>query len=282
MKPVAALLPGERLHLQHGPIDLVIGVTGDRQTAFAAARDRFETVLDELVAELDLLRRPVSDAPMGAIGRCMFDATRHHTDGVVTPMAAVAGSVAQAVLSAMVAATPLARAYVNNGGDIALHLTGAATYRLAVAAPDGADLGRVEITASDPIRGIATSGQGGRSLSLGIADAVTVLARTAAQADVAATLIGNAVDLPGHHAIRRQRASDVQPDSDLRDHLVVTHVGQLTASEVDAALDRGQAVAQNMATAGLIHGAALFLRGAARVTGLPGTEISQGKILTHA
>ncbi len=116
---------------------------------------------------------------------------------------------------------------MNNGGDIALHLTGAETFRLAVAAPDGTDLGRIAIGAGDPVRGIATSGQGGRSLSLGIAEAVTVLARSAAEADVAATLIANAVDLPGHPAIRREKASDVQPDSDLREHLVVTRVGAL-------------------------------------------------------
>ena len=51
------------------------------------------------------------------------------------------------------------------------------------------------------MRGIATSGWRGRSFSLGIADAVTVLAATAAEADAAATVIANAVDLPGHPAI---------------------------------------------------------------------------------
>ena len=66
-----------------------------------------------------------------------------------------------------------------------------------------------------PARGIATSGRHGRSFSLGIADAVTVLARTASQADAAATVIANAVDLPGHPAIVRCPAQDLQPDSDL-------------------------------------------------------------------
>ncbi len=280
--PCAVILPGDRLHLQHGPIDLVIGVTGDRRAAFAAAQARFATILDELVTELALLRRLVGDAPLGAVAGMMHRAVLPHKDGIVTPMAAVAGSVAQAVLAAMVAAAPLSRAYVNNGGDIALHLTGTETFRLAVAAPDGTDLGRIAIGAGDPVRGIATSGQGGRSLSLGIAEAVTVLARSAAEADVAATLIANAVDLPGHPAIRREKASDVQPDSDLREHLVVTRVGALSTSERDAALDRGLAMAQNMAARGLIEGAALFLRGGSRVTGLPGTDISKGKTLTHA
>ncbi len=67
--PCAALLPGDRLHLQHGPIDLVIGVTGERRAAFAAAQTRFATILEELVTELALLRRPVGDAPLGAVAR---------------------------------------------------------------------------------------------------------------------------------------------------------------------------------------------------------------------
>ena len=84
------------------------------------------------------------------------------------------------------------------------------------------------IEADDPARGIATSGRHGRSFSLGIADAVTVLARTAAQADAAATIIANAVDLPGHPAILRCPAHDLQPDSDLGARLVTRDVGDLS------------------------------------------------------
>jgi ApbE superfamily uncharacterized protein (UPF0280 family) len=67
---------------------------------------------------------------------------------------------------------------------------------------------------------VATSGwrckgKGGRSFSFGIADAVTVLAGSAAAADAAATVIANAVDLPGHGAITRRPASAIDPDSDL-------------------------------------------------------------------
>ena len=65
------------------------------------------------------------------------------------------------------------------------------------------------------MRGIATSGWRGRSFSLGIADAVTVLADRAAAADAAATIIANAVDLPGHPAIVRVPACELAPDSDL-------------------------------------------------------------------
>lgn len=270
MMPQAAILPGGRLHLTHGPIDLVIGVDGDRARAFDAAEVRFATLLEELTAELSLLRRPVGRRPAGAIARAMHAAALPHADGTTTPMIAVAGSVAQAVLAAMVEEAEMTRAYVNNGGDIALHLSGEARFRVGLATPEGAGLGHVDVTSRDPVRGVATSGQGGRSLSLGIADAVTVLARNAAMADAAATRIANAVDLPGHAAILRVPASDIHDDSDLGETPVVRHVGLLSGADVAAALRRGQAVAAALRRAGLIDGAALFLRGRSAVAGMPG------------
>src|SRR4051812_35317460 len=59
--PVARMLPDRRrLHLQHGPIDLVIEAFGDPaevRRAYGQAWARFGAVLPELVAELPLLRR---------------------------------------------------------------------------------------------------------------------------------------------------------------------------------------------------------------------------------
>ena len=117
----------------------------------------------------------------------------------ITPMAAVAGAVAEEILGAMMDEARLDRAYVNNGGDIALHLADGEHFTVGLMdRPDQPGLMRNDHDrADDPTRGIATSGRHGRSFSLGIADAVTVLARTASQADAAATIIANAVDLPG-------------------------------------------------------------------------------------
>lgn len=268
MGAVARLLPdGERLHLQHGPIDLIIGAEGAREVAFVAARVRFETVLDELVAELPLLRRAVGDVPAGAVARRMVAAVRPHGAQFVTPMAAVAGAVAEEVLGAMVAAGPLSRAYVNNGGDIAFHLGSGQRFRMAVAGLDGAALGRIDMGFADGARGVATSGWGGRSFSLGIADAVTVLAASAAEADVAATMICNAVDLPGCAAVTRAPAVSLHPDSDLGSRLVTVSVGALSEAEVAAALARGVAVAEDICKGGLALSAALFLKGQARMVG---------------
>ena len=117
------------------------------------------------------------------------------------------------------------------------------------------------------MRGVATSGWRGRSFSLGIADAVTLLARTGAEADAAATLVANAVDLPGHPAIRRVPARDLAPDSDLGDRLVTQGVGALAPGEVARALDNGLAVAEDFRRRGLITASALFLCGQTRING---------------
>lgn len=271
------LADGAKLHLHHGPIDLVIGAdaarSGARGCAFRAAERRFETVLQELADELPLLRAgsaPGAPAPRGPVAQRMAAAVRPHAQHVfITPMAAVAGAVADEILDVMTAAAPLNRAYVNNGGDIALHLAPGFSFSIMLAGLDGADMGRAEISAESPVRGAATSGRGGRSLSLGLADSVTVLARTAAAADAAATLAANAVDLPGHPAVTREKACELDPDSGLGDLPAVVDCGFLHDHEINAALARGHQAAERMRAAGLIESAALFLRRRARIAGKP-------------
>ena len=273
-------LPDDRLHLQEGPIDLVIEAFGEAsevRRAYAAATACFEAVLPGLVAELAELRRPLGEethAFQGPVARRMAAACRPHRACCVTPMAAVAGAVADHVLAAMTAAARLARAYVNDGGDIALYLQPGETFACGMVAEveDPRLDGRAVIAAETSIRGIATSGratlgQGGRSFSLGIADAVTVFARNAAAADVAATLIANAVDLPGHAAIERAPACDIDPDSDLGARAVTVAVGALAPDEIATALSRGHAVAEEMRRSGQIEAAVLFLRGQAEIVG---------------
>lgn len=268
--PVAALLEGgNRLHLHHGPIDLIIGADGARPDAraraFAAAAGRFETILQGLVAELAQHRAPLTAGtplPADAVGRRMHRAAVPFLGyGFLTPMIAVAGSVADEVLQAMLAAGPLERAYVNNGGDIAVHLAPDAEYRAAMALQDGSALGWIGFSGRHGIGGVATSGAGGRSMSFGIADSVTVLAGTAATADTAATLIANAVDLQDHPGIRRAPADTLQPDTDLGDRAVVTAVPALSDGECALALAAGQARAGDMISDGLIVAAALSLQG---------------------
>jgi uncharacterized protein len=267
--PVAAVLPdGRRRHFQHGPIDLVLEAFGERsevQAAYHQAWDRFQSVLDELVAELSALRTPLAEGfgqVTGPVARAMVGACAPHRPVFITPMAAVAGAVADEVLAALTKNRRLDKAYVNNGGDIALFLASGQTLTTGLVTlgerPSLDGFSRIE--AASPVRGIATSGWRGRSFSMGIADSVTVLASTGALADAAATLIANAVDVEDP-AIRREPAAALVPDSDLGDRLVTVEVGPLPPEKIERALDRGVARAQSMRRRALIVDALLVLQG---------------------
>ena len=264
MSAVAARLADGRLHLQHGPIDLIIealGAVEEVERAYRQATERFGDILPTLVGELPALRRPLGDAyPLlqGPVARRMAEATWPHHAVYITPMAAVAGAVADEMLQALIRGRTLDKAYVNDGGDIAIHLAAGHELRAGIFA-QGLD-GVARLMAARPVRGIATSGRGGRSFSLGIADSATVLAATAAAADAAATLIANAVTVD-HPAIERRSACDLDPDSDLGDLPVTVAVGALPLEIVAEALDRGAAEARRLRRCGLIDSAALSLQG---------------------
>jgi uncharacterized protein len=267
-------LSGERWHFQHGPIDIVIGAQGDAaavEEAHDAAWHRFKTVLDELVTELPLLRQPVQgECPLqGAVARRMWQACEPYRTGFITPMAAVAGAVAQELI-AFYEQPGIARAWINNGGDVALHLAPGAALRVGLFA----DLGRLQLASTSPlridgdfiveaampVRGIATSGWRGRSFSLGIADSVTVLARTAADADAAATVIANAVDIDDPRILRRP-ACELKDDTDLGEMLVTVDVPLLGDAACQQAVRAGQRRARDLQAAGLIWSTVIVCQG---------------------
>jgi hypothetical protein len=278
-------LPDGRWHFQHGPMDVIIGASGT-PAALAAAHDhawqRFKGILDELVQELAALRRPVSGACAvhGPIARRMWHACEPFQGSFITPMAAVAGAVAQELIASY-DRHGVERAWANNGGDIALKLASGHSLRVGLYADlarlDGEELerglsvdGRFEVLSEMPVRGIATSGWRGRSFSLGIADSVMVLARTAAQADAAATVIANAVNLDDAR-IKRQPACELTDDSDLGAIPVTVDVPSLEAALVRQALQAGLARAQALRGAGLIWSAALVCQRQVGCTDTAGT-----------
>ncbi|MFM0338912.1 UPF0280 family protein [Paraburkholderia fungorum] len=290
MNATRTRLDATRWHWQHGPIDLILSADGEPtavQAAYEACWARFVGVLPELVGELKLLRQPVPRAAAladcalnGDVARRMWGACHPHRARYITPMAAVAGSVADELIAAF-ARKGIARAFINNGGDIALYLTEGQQYRVGVFADlanySGAKQvgdqpldANLTLDAATPVRGIATSGWRGRSFSLGIADSVTVLARNAATADAAATVIANAVNLD-HANIVRRPASSLKDDSDLGNMLVTVDVPPLPQPLIDFALARGVEAARRLRQNGLIEGAALFLQGRTRVAGIHGS-----------
>jgi hypothetical protein len=283
MSAVRARLPDGRVHFQHGPIDLVIALDGDPAAVadgIERAWRRFVPLLGELVAELPLLRRCAEPGavPAGAVAARMHAAVLPFRPRFVTPMAAVAGAVADEILGCL-RGPGVDRACVNNGGDIALHLAaGAPPYAIGVALERRGAAGpgarapslpaTLRIAAGAPWRGVATSGWRGRSLSLGIADSVTVLAADGACADAAATMIANAVDVdaPG---IRRAPARSLRDDSDLGGLAATVDVPALSEDCVRRALDAGEREARRCVDGGLAGAALIGLQGRWRVVGDP-------------
>lgn len=273
--PVRARLDAGRWHFQHGPIDLVIGADGERRAVEAAVEDcwqAFGRVLPELVSELPALRSPCTRTRTlrlrGAVARAMARACLPfaETFGLfITPMAAVAGAVADHLIVHF-HRPGIARAYVNNGGDIALHLADGSSYDIGVVTDVAAPRldGQLRIGAAEAVRGVATSGWRGRSFSLGIADSVTVLAEDAAAADAAATIVANHVNVDSP-LVRRAPAGSLRDDTDLGDRLVTVEVPPLGPALVRQALDRGAAFACACLARGLIGAALLALQGESRI-----------------
>ena len=272
---VHRILSGNRLHLQHGPIDLIIVVDGTEQVqneAFDRAIHRFDPILEELVTELPILKTPWNPSfpnLKGRVAKRMLEAVQG-LDGFITPMAAVAGAVADEIRDVMLEVPGIRRLMVNNGGDIAFDLTPGTECRFGVfelkEAPELSTT--VGIDDSSPVRGVATSGWRGRSQSLGIADSVTVLARSAAQADASATLVANAVNVD-HPDIVRVPASQLVDDSDLELMPVTAHVPKIPKHYIDRALENGSAMARNLQQAGRLEAAYLSLQHQTRVINSP-------------
>jgi uncharacterized protein len=291
---IQVLADGRRLHMQDGPIDLIVeafGESAEIQNAYRAASHRFMTVLDELCEELTTLRqqwRPDLTVHGPIAQRIVRAVAPHGRSTFITPMAAVAGAVAEEILASMTRNAQLSKAYVNDGGDIALYLARGEEFSVGmVERPDRPSLfGTLRIQSTDAVRGIATSGWRGRSFSLGIADAVTALARSAADADAAATIIANAVDLPGSEKIGRLRACELAPDSDLGERLVTESVAQLNPEEIHQALDAGASVAAHLRAENLICAAALRLQEETRIVGAQAESVLEqstaNRRLVHA
>jgi ApbE superfamily uncharacterized protein (UPF0280 family) len=280
MGPTSHELPQGRRHFQHGPIDIIAYAEGDPVSvahAHETAWQRFGQILPELVQELAELRKPVQGVGTfkGPIAQSMWQACKDclieaDAGAFLTPMAAVAGSVAQD-LSACYQTAGIKRAWVNNGGDIALHLT----EDTAVSIGLFADLARLdeqqlvsgiqtdavfEVRYGMGICGVATSGWRGRSFSLGIADSVTVFAASASQADAAATLIANAVNVADARIVRKP-AHALKDDSDLGQQLVTVAVPELGQDEIDEALEAGLKKAHTLKQNGLICACVLSCQG---------------------
>jgi uncharacterized protein len=139
------------------------------------------------------------------VGR-MADAARRAGVG---PMAAVAGTIAWAGVEAMARAG--ARfGVIDNGGDIALVTDRELRVGLHAGASPLSDRFAFLVPPGEGIRGICTSSATvGPSVSLGVADAVTVFSPDVASADAWATALCNELRPEDRRVFRRLEGTDV-------------------------------------------------------------------------
>ncbi len=256
---------GETVTAAWGPMHLVIKAEKNGRPQIDAAREAAQTAFDCLVrvaAWRGAFRRsalaftPPPDDPLAAT---MVAAVAAVGAADLTPMAAVAGTIADAVADRL-ATMGMHRAVVNNGGDIAVRLAGGQSVRVglrsAIDAPGIAWVLTLDDRASD--WGVATSGLGGRSFTRGIASAVTVVAERTAVADAAATAVANACNVEDENIMRRP-AEALDPDTDIAGLTVTVRVGPIHPARQRRALARAAENAEALCEAGLIRGAVISL-----------------------
>jgi ApbE superfamily uncharacterized protein (UPF0280 family) len=118
----------------------------------------------------------------------------------------------------------------------------------------------IRIDAKFPSWGVNTSGLGGRSLTRGIASAVTAFAATSSVADAAATAIANAC-FAEHKNIHQAPANSVDPNTDLGRMPVTVGISDLPQKTVRQALVNGLRKAAAIQEMGHIRGALIAVGG---------------------
>ena len=224
------LAPGH-VFFDYGPVSMVVsamrGGVGDTDLC----RSAFEIIdgcLKQMRPVLEVLRSyPESVDPDALCGlpAVMARAVAATGDQLLTPMAAVAGSVSDAVADHL-AAHGAEKAVANNGGDIAVRLADGQNLKLGVVydLAAGTVSRTVCLTNRSGVGGVAASG-------------VTVFSARCAEADALATLLADrsCLDLPAVHTVL---AGELDSDSDIADQQVVVGVDPLTEAEKEQALDQ--------------------------------------------
>ncbi len=259
--------------LECGPMRLIMhGVSNGqkRPDVCAKAANQIIRYLDEVAGNWSELKKPHRTCRQNLAGlpHIMLEAVSKIGDEDLTPMAAVAGTIADAAADLLFKEN-LTKVLINNGGDVAVRLAQGESVTIGlrpeITSPEITH--SITFTAEAGIGGICTSGFGGRSFTRGCASAATVFAASAAIADAAATAIANSVNVESQ-AINRAPAETLDPASDLVGILVTTSVGELTDSEINSSLDNGLTKAEALIQQFDVLGVFLALKGRHRFLGI--------------
>jgi hypothetical protein len=248
-------------------ISAFLGKLPQPDMAVRAAKESFFSL--EAVAEQRRVGRSLRqavDKGKNALVARMIESVDLVGDEDLTPMAAVAGTIADSVADFLFG-RGMTKVVVENGGDLAVRLQG--DDPVTVGLRSGVDALEIDyVITLNPGRsswGVATSGLGGRSLTRGIASAATVVAETASVADAAATAVANASYVEDGQVSRRP-AEEMDPYTDIPGLLVTAEAGPL--SETKKRLALGQAIrrAEALISRNIILGAFVAVQGKEAMT----------------
>lgn len=218
-------------------------------------------ILEQLAAFLPIIKKRASILKPGGgypeVVNEMISATQAINDPDFTPLAAVAGATSDMVADYLLK-TDATKIVVNNSGDISIRLREEEKTEVGLCL----DVASKQIDYLLPVEndcGICTSGIGGRSFTLGIANAIVVLADRASVADATATYLGNKTTVDSSN-VKREWAERIYPDTDIPGKKVTVSVGSLSTAEIQQALENGQREALRLIDNGTIHGAVLSVK----------------------
>ncbi len=279
---VVRLAGGRAVLVENGPMRLVIQAYSGNQArvelAEAVAGFAF-TCLARVAAAQPMLRRPhgeIATVLNDRLAAMMLASVRRVGAADLTPMAAVAGTIADFVADRLFL-PGVTRVIVDNGGDIAIRLREHEVVRVGIR-PEVGSPGvshTLRLDGRHSTWGVNTSGLGGRSLTRGIASAVTAVAANSSLADAAATALANACFAPDP-AICQVPAATIDPASDLGDLPVTIRAAGLLPATIDQALANGLQLAARLQEQGTIRGAVLAVAGKIALT--PGFSEAVGEI----
>ncbi len=261
------LLGDDTVLVECGPMRMFIdgSLHGARQPHVCVkAANKAIDFLEEIASQKNSVQAPfhmLSEPPQDLLTSVMWKAVSLVGDNDLTPMAAVAGTIADAVAD-FLETQGLTKIVVNNGGDLAVRLRNRETLTVGIR-PDVQNnrlTHSIVITPEMQIGGICTSGLGGRSFTRGIAAAATVFAMRAAVADAAATAIANSTYISSD-AVHRMYADSIDPNSDLRGVEITVRVDPLTPAEIETGLAQGIQKADDLIERNLIKGACVAVKG---------------------
>lgn len=265
-------LEGGDVVAEFGPMRLVIsafvGKVPQQQMSVRAAEESF-TYLERLARLKKFLGKRFPRMPADLkdpIAIKMIRSVQAVGNQNLTPMAAVAGTIADAVADFLYN-RGMTKVVVDNGGDVAVRLERKTSVTVGIRQEiDKQEISNVlSLDSRSSSWGVTTSGLGGRSLTRGIASAATVIARNASLADAAATDVANASYIEDPHVIQVP-SEEIDPNTDIPGLNVTIKVGPLNEDKKSLSISRAIKRAEELTNKGIILGALVAVQGKVAMT----------------